>query len=252
MFRVSFVVAVLSSSVFATESTIKSVFGPGEQTTYSVSYLGIPTGTATLNVGWEMKQFGTDVWPLVCVGQTSQVGAVFPVKDKFVSYWNPATQMTVGADFFVEENTFRQRERFIYDRAALQAKVTRQRPNQASSERTHEIAPSTLDLASAGFALRNKDFAIGKVHEFPIFTGVKTYNLSAKVVSMESIETALGTMQVYKVTVNGDFNGNLATKGLMNLYYTTDAKHLPVRAEAEFALGTVALDVVKYLPGRTF
>jgi Protein of unknown function (DUF3108) len=247
MFRTVFLVASVS---LASQAQRASAFGPGEQTTYAVSYLGLTAGTATLSVGWDMQQSGSTVWPLICVGETSRWGAVFPVKDKFVSYWDPAAKLPVGADFFVAENKFRQREHFAYDRSVSQAKVTRQRPNEESSERTHDISADTLDLASAGFALRNLDFKVGEVHEFPIFTGLKTYQLKATVLGQQELETALGTLSVFKVSVNGDFSGSLATKGLMNVYYTADERHLPVRAEAEFVLGTVALDVVKYLPGR--
>lgn len=36
----------------------------------------------------------------------------------------------------------------------------------------------------------------------------------------------------------------------MTVFYTADEKQLPVRAEAEFALGSVVLEAVRYEPGR--
>jgi hypothetical protein len=38
----------------------------------------------------------------------------------------------------------------------------------------------------------------------------------------------------------------------MTVFYTADDKQLPVRAEAEFVLGKVVLEVVKYEPGMRF
>lgn len=227
----------------------RNVFGPGEQTTYEVSYLGIVAGTAQLTVGWKMQQFGREVWPLVCVGQTAQVGNVWPIKDRFVSYWDPLAGHSVGADFLADENKYRQRDRYEYDFAGQQAIVTRQKEGRPPYELRYEIPPGTMDLAAAGFGLRNTPLVPGTEREIPIFTGVKLYTMKATVVGKETLETRLGTVEVYRVTVNGDFNGKLATRGLMTLFYTADDKQLPVRAEAEFLLGTVRLDATKYLPG---
>lgn len=228
-----------------------SAFGPGEQTTYEVSYLGLTAGRAELTVGWTMEQDGHDVWPLVCVGETTQLGGIWPVKDRFISYWDPSAQQTIGADFFVSENKHRRKERYRYDTESNNAVVIRQTAGHAPEERVFPIEPGTMDLAAAGFGLRNKALVPGTVHEFPVFTGVKSYRMKATVVGKESLSTALGEVDVYRVTVNGDFSGKLATQGLMTLFYTADEKQLPVRAEAEFLFGTVRVEAVKYEPGRS-
>lgn len=229
-----------------------SVFGPGEQTTYEVSYMGVTAGRAELTVGWKMEQFGREVWPLVCVGETTSIGAVYPVKDRFITYWDPVERRTMGADFFVQENKFRAKERYQYDLEAGQAIVTRESPGWPKTEKRVDIMQGTVDLAAAGFSLRNFELEAGQVHELPIFTGVKLYKMKATVVGKEQLSTALGELEVYRVTVNGDFSGKLATQGLMTLYYTTDERRLPVRAEAKLLLGQVRIDVVKYEPGRRY
>lgn len=239
-------------SAGAEPPAIKSAFGPGEQTMYEVSYLGIVAGQAQLTVGWTMQQFGREVWPLVCVGQSANIAAVWRINDRFVSYWDPAKREAVGADFFVEENKHRRRERYFYDREAKQAVATKQKEGQAPYEVRYDMEPDTLDLAAAGFGLRNVPLSVGLEHDFPIFTGLKVYKMTARVEGRETLETRLGKLEVYRVTVNGDFNGQLATKGLMTLFYTADDKQLPVRAEADFLLGKVMLEAVKYAPGRTF
>jgi hypothetical protein len=231
------------------EGRTKSAFGPGEQTTYEVSYLGLVAGTAQLTVGWKMQQFGREVWPLVCVGETGQMGNIWRIRDRFVSYWDPQVRQSVGADFFVDENKHRRRERYQYDFDLRQAIVTKQREGQQPYELRYDIPPGTMDLAAAGFGLRNVPLEPGAVVEVPIFTGVKLYTMQATVAGREQLETRLGTFDVFRVTVNGDFSGNMATKGLMTVFYTADERRLPVRAEAEFLFGKVRLDAVKYLPG---
>jgi hypothetical protein len=247
-------VSLISSAALAAVGRLVSVFGPGEQTTYEVSYLGLVAGRAQLTVGWKMEQFGHEVWPLVCLGETrGSIAGMWPIRDRFVSYWDPMERRTVGSDFFVDENKHKRRERYEYDLPNRKAIVTRYpeggTPWQYSFD---EISLETRDLAAAGFSLRNTTLQPGTVHEMPIFTGVKLYTMKATVIGKEKLATQLGTIDVFRVTVNGDFNGKLATNGLITLFYTADEKQLPVRAEAEFLFGKVMIDAVKYEPGRVY
>src|SRR4051794_23769381 len=92
------------------EPEIRSAFGPGEQSIYQVSYLGVPTGIAIITVGMKMEQFGQPIWPIVCTAQTELV--VFPVKDRFVSYWDYGRGRNIGSEFLADENKKRKRERY--------------------------------------------------------------------------------------------------------------------------------------------
>ncbi len=242
---------LVSSAALAANGGLVSVFGPGEQTTYEVSYLGLVAGRAQITVGWKMEQFGREVWPLVCLGETT-LGGIWPIRDRFISYWDPEERRTMGADFFVDENKKRRKERYTYDFEARQAIVARVSEGREPSERRFDIEAGTLDLAAAGFGLRNTPLVPGTVHEMPIFTGVKTYKMQATVVGRETLTSPLGEIEVFRVTVNGDFNGKMVTQGLITLFYTADDKQLPVRAEAEFGFGKVRLDAVSYLPGHRY
>ena len=248
--QVLWLMVVAGAALAEERAKISSVFGPGEQTTYEVSYMGLTAGRAELTVGAVMEQFGRQVWPLVCVGETSSVGALYPVKDRFITYWDPLQRRTLGADFVVHENKFRAKERYEYDFDAGQAIVTRESPGWPRTVKRLDIMAGTVDLAAAGFSLRNFPLEAGQVHELPIFTGVKLYKMKATVVGKEVLSTAMGDLEVFRVTVNGDFSGKLATEGLMTLFYTTDERRLPVRAEAKLALGSVRIEAVKYEPGR--
>lgn len=231
---------------------LRSAFGPGEQTTYEVSYLGVSAGLAQVTVGWKMQQFGREVWPLVCVGQTSSVAAAYPVRDRFVSYWDPARRQAVGADFFVDENKKRRRERYRYDDLEKKTYATKQHEGREAVEVVYDTDVGTLDLAAAAFSLRNAPLVVGDVHEMPIFTGIRLYRMRATVEEKVTVETKLGTHETFKVTVNGEFDGKLATKGLMTVYFTADQRQVPVRAEAEFLLGTIVIEATRYEPGRSY
>jgi len=232
---------------------IVSVFGPGEQTIYEVSYLGITAGRAEITVGWEMEHAGRTVWPLVCVGETNErTSAIYKIKDRFVSYWDPLAREATGADFFVNESKHHAKERFKFDLDANTATVVREAPGWPTTERNYQLEEGTVDLAAAGFIFRNRKLVPGETHVLPVFTGKRLYKMHATVVGKETLKTGLGELEVYRVTFNGEFDGKLAAEGLMTIFYTTDEKQLPVRAEAKLALGSVKIDAVKYEPGRRY
>lgn len=241
---------LLGTEAALAAAPVTAAFGPGEQTTYVVRFLGVTAGEAQVTVGWPMERFGRAVWPLVCVGRTTSLAELYPIRDRFVSYWDPATGEALGADLLAEENRQRRIERFRYDFVALEALTTKQLAGKAPREGRYAIEPGTMDLASAAFRLRASRLEVGKVSELPIFTGTKLYHMRASVVGIEKLETMFGEIDVHRVTVNGDFNGKLETRGLITIFYTADDKQLPVRAEAEFLLGRVVLEAVKYEPGR--
>lgn len=255
--RIAALLVVLGTSALAepekAPETIVSVFGPGEQTTYEVSYLGITAGRAEITVGWEMEHEGRTVWPLVCVGETNErTSAIYKIKDRFVSYWDPLAREAVGADFFVNESKHRAKERFKFDLEANTATVIREAPGWPTTERHYQLDEGTVDLAAAGLFFRNHKLVPGESHQLPVFTGARTYKMRVTVVGKETLKTGLGELEVYRVTFNGEFSGKLAAQGLMTIFYTTDEKQLPVRAEAKLALGSVKIDAVKYEAGRRY
>lgn len=229
----------------------KNVFGPGEQTTFEVSLLGVMAGTAQVTVGWQMEHYGKTVWPLVCTGQTAGVASPIKLKDKFVAYFDPEQQRSIGADFFTHEGDSRRRERYRYDRSVNQAFAHKQWNADPAYEKVYDISPDAMDLAGAGFAIRNRQLEVGQVHELPIFTGGAQYLMKAVVERTEEITTKLGTFKALVIKVNGDFSGKLKTSADMTMYMSADERHLPLRLRADFAVGSVVIDAVKYEPGRS-
>lgn len=228
---------------------LKSAFGPGEASVYRVEYLGITAGSAKITVGSEMEQWGQKVWPIVTLARTDSLGAVFPIKEKFVTYWDPAANCTIGSDLYAEENKKRRRQRIKLNGDG-KAEVTKQRDGEAEVQETHEVQEGTLDIAAAALALRNRELVVGQEHELPVFTGKKSFLLKAKVESKETLKTKLGEREVFKVRAATQFSGKLASKRDMIVYLATDPSHMMVRLEAEFLIGSLVAELTEYQPGR--
>ncbi|NMO20193.1 DUF3108 domain-containing protein [Pyxidicoccus fallax] len=241
---------VWSATAMAQESSSSPAFGPGEQSQYRVKYLGVTAGTAEVTVGATMKQWGEDVWPIVAVAKSHDLIGVWPIKDKFVSYWQPQGERVLGSDLHADENGKRRRQRIKMQPDGRSALVVKQKQGEAARESTREVEAGTLDVTGATFALRNRDLEVGREYAYPVFTGSKSFTMRAKVESREALKTELGPKEVFKVRVQAEFGGNLNTKRDMFAYFTTDPNHVPVRVEAEFALGTMVAEITDYKPGR--
>ncbi|MCE9666843.1 DUF3108 domain-containing protein [Myxococcus stipitatus] len=241
---------VWSSAAMAQEALANPAFGPGEQSQYRIRYLGMTAGTAQVTVGAPMKQWGQDVWPIVAVARSDALIGVWPIKDKFVSYWQAPSQRVVGSDLHADENGKRRRQRIKVQPDGKSALVVKQKEGETPRESVTEITEGTLDVTGATFALRNRELVVGGEYAYPVFTGSKSFTMRAKVEAREVLETELGKKEVFRLRVQAEFGGNLTSKRDMVAYFTTDAQHVPVRIEAEFALGTVVAEITDYSPGR--
>lgn len=226
-------------------------FGPGEQSIYKIQYLGMTAGTAQLTVGAETRQWGLPVWPIVTLASTDSLFRIYPVRDRFITYWDSTAGRTIGHDFYADEGRKKRRQRVKLDHASGSAQVMKQKEGEAPAESTHEIAAGSADVAAAVFALRSRPFKVGDVIEVPVFTGSKSFNLRASVEGVEQLDTSIGAREVFRIRVQTEFSGKLASKSDMVAFMTTDSARLPVRIEAEFVLGKVVAELKEYKAGRS-
>jgi hypothetical protein len=245
--------AVSLASAFAAladEPPQRIAFGPGEQSTYRVSFLGVGAGTAQITVGSPTQQWGREVWPIVSSAKTDPLFVMYPIKDKFVSYWEPVTRRTLGSELFAEENRKRRRQRIKLDHAGNKAYVEKQKEGEAQEEATFDVETGTSDMATATFMLRNFNLQVGKSYEQPVFTGARTFILRGTVEGVETLKVHGQETEVFKVRVQTSFTGKLESKRDLFAFFTTDPTHLPVRIEAEFLMGKLAADLVEFKPGK--
>jgi hypothetical protein len=239
---------LVSSAAMAQEAY--PAFGPGEQSLYRVQYLGVTAGTAQITIGAPMKQWGEQVWPIVSLAKSDPLIGVWPIKDKFVSYWQAGAQRSLGSDFFADENNKRRRQRIKLQENGRSAHVVRQKEGAAPVEATHELPDGTMDLAGATFALRNRGLVEGQEYSYPVFTGSRSFVMRAKVEGRQNLKTPLGEREVFRVKIQTDFSEKLQTRRDIVAYFTADPSHVPVRIEADFVLGSIVADLVEYKQGR--
>jgi hypothetical protein len=225
-----------------------TAFGPGEQVVYRASYLGLPAGSIQVTVGAEFPDT-PGVWPILLLGRSSVGLFFFPIHDKMVVRWDAVHSQTRGMEMWADENHKRKHLRIVFDQPEGTATVFRQFEGQEPVQTLVSIKPGAADVASALYLLRTYPLEPGTELTLPIVTPSKQFPLRAVVERRELLRTGLGEQWTVRVRLTTDFSGKLQAKSDLIAYFTDEAAHVPVRIEADLALGTVVAEAVEYHAG---
>jgi len=219
-------------------------FAPGEQIDLTIDYLGIRTGEGQIVVG----QAEGSVWPVIARGRTGGLASIIDIREHFVSYWDSATRLPRGSDLQAIEIGDRHTDSARFDRENGRATIRIVRKGN-KDEKTYPLDPTAQDFASALLWLRTQPLAADGRYEIPVFTTKGTFILQATVVGRETVTVPAGTFDAWKVQVRTAFEGHFESKRDTFFWFSADENRVPVRVSAEFALGSVVVNLAAYRPG---
>jgi hypothetical protein len=237
-------IALVLLALAAPATTPALGFSPGEETTLSVKYLGLPTGEGKITVG----QPAGDVWPIVFQARTRGLVGFLDVREHLTCLWDAPTGLPRGSDLRAAELGDVHADSLRFDRASGTATVTVQRPTRRS-QKTVAVPPAAQDLTSAFMWLRLQPLQPGERHEVPVLTGSKLFTLTAEVAGAERVETPAGAFDAVAVRARVELTGQFSTQRDVRLWFSDDPRHVLVRVEADFAVGSVRAELVRYVPG---
>lgn len=218
---------------------------PGEEAVFAVTYLGIPTGEARLRVG---RPEG-DVWPVILQARTSGAASLLDIREHLVSYWDASRQLSRGSDLQAYEVGDVHADSARFDDAGRTVTVVEQRKGRPARRKVLEVPEGALDLTGALLWLRQQELAPGQRHELPLVSGTSQFTLVAEVLGREEVRTAAGAFPCVKVQVRTAFQGKFSTRRDTFLWLAEGEGRPLVRASAEFAVGSVVLELTRYHPG---
>ena len=219
-------------------------FTPGEETVFSVKFLGIPTGEGRIVVGSPEGE----VWPVIFQARTDGLVGLIDIREHLVSYWDVSARTSRGSDLKAYEVGDYHVDSARFDRLNRQATVVVQRKGKRS-EKTFAIPADAHDLTSAFMWIRLQPLEIGHRYELPVVSGKKQFTLVAEVVGRERVETAAGDFDALKVKVRTALEGKFSTQRDSWMWLSDDPRHVLVRAAADFAVGSIVATLKSYRPG---
>lgn len=205
--------------------------------------------TLTFSVDWRVFQAGTAVFHLETNGPDEKISAtadsigavnmLFPVVDRFQSGLNTKTGCSTGFNKQVGEGRRKIASELTFDYAhGRQEEYARNLVKGTATRRQANIPACVTDSLSAIFYTQSQPLVVGQTLEFPLADSMRTVTVGMKVEGREEIKTPAGTFQTLKVQVTAD-EGIVKNRGHIWIWYTDDARHLPVQMQARLFWGTI-------------
>jgi hypothetical protein len=94
------------------------------------------------------------------------------------------------------------------------------------------------DSLSAIFYAASQPMLLGQPIKFPLADSMRTVTVAMKVEAKEEIKTPAGTFQTIRVQPTAD-EGIVKNRGAIWIWYTDDARHMPVQIRARLFFGTI-------------
>ena len=205
--------------------------------------------TLTFSVDWRVFAAGTAVFHLEQVGGVEKVTAtadsigtvtmLFPVVDTFESSLDTGTGCSAGFSKQLQEGRRRVSSDLTFDyKAGKQTQTEKNLVKGTQKTLTASIPACVTDSLSAIFYAASQPMVLGQEIRFPLADSMRTVTVAMKVEAKEEIKTPAGTFQTIRVEPTAD-EGIVKNRGAIWIWYTDDARHMPVQIRARLFFGTI-------------
>ena len=212
--------------------------------------------TLTFTVDWRVFTAGTAVFNTELQGNLQKitatadtVGAVtmlFPVVDKFQSAFDIKTGCSTGFSKQIQEGRRKVSSDLSFNYTlGKQTQVEHNLVKGTSKEQTASIPACVTDSLSAIFYAASQPLIVGQSVRFPLADAMRTVTVTMKVEAKEEIKTPAGTFQTIRVQPTAD-EGIVKNRGRIWIWYTDDARHIPVQIRASLFWGTITFHLQSY------
>lgn len=217
---------------------INDLFVAGETLDFELNWLKISGGSARMTIG--LVPGDPNHFRMTSIAKSSSSFAfIFKVRDAIDSIVNRDDFSTIRYEKHLNERGRRKDDTTMIDERRKIA--TRRRPNHDTEE---IIVPKPVfDPLSLVYHLRTLDLQPGAVHRFAVFADGKVYILVANVDRTETIGTPAGTFKTIVVEPKMLAGGFFRDEGDLTIWYTDDARHVPVRIRSDVKVGSITANL---------
>jgi len=205
--------------------------------------------TLTFAVDWRVFTGGTAVFHLEQQGDmlhitatADTVGAVnmlFPVADRFQSAFDIHTGCSTGFSKQTQEGRRKVSTDLTFDyHAGRQNLLERNLVKGTQKTDSANIPACVTDSLSGIFYVASQHMQVGQDIRFPLADAMRTVTVTMKVEAREEVKTPAGTFQTLRVEPTAE-EGVVKNRGKIWIWYTDDARHMPVQIQARLFWGTI-------------
>jgi hypothetical protein len=233
-----------------------ALFQPGEKATYEVFYGGVLGGYGSIEV--DNPTLIDGLWHRVLKAEASTgdwFKSIFVGKYKILS-WSRPWDFGIRR-FFMETDE----GKLFGSRTALKKWVEFDHGSCAGHERTLKnknpeklvdtfFQRSSTDVLGAYFALRTRNYKIGRIERVPVYTGEKNWSLEATPIAQEDVETSAGKFPATRLKLQTYIGQELQQKGDVHIWIAESMKErIMVQVKADVKVGSIYVKLKEFRPG---
>lgn len=218
--------------------------------------------TLTYTVDWRVFTAGRVVFQLdqqnnlMRVQATADtVGAtnmIFQVIDRFQSSFNTQTGCSGGFSKQTQEGRRRISSDLVFTPGAsapspsastsavlgTQSLTERNLVRNITKKQDGQIPACVIDSLSGIFYVGSQNLTTGQDFKWPLADAMRTVSVTMKVETREEVKTPAGTFNAIRVQPTAD-TGVVKNRGTITIWYSDDARHIPVQIRAKLFWGTI-------------
>ncbi len=207
-----------------------------EKLVYSLSWLGIPVGTATQ----EIVEVGANRRITSTARSNDWLSAFFPVEDVIVSTLAaggaPFPGLTRHYRMQIREGRHGRDREIVFEPENGMARYHDLR----NGERLDiPIAGTVYDIYGSFYYVRYLPLEVGKQVSVNVLDGKELRVIEVRVLRRERLKTVLGEVNTIVIRPMVRSEGVFEGKGEVTIWLTDDARRIPVRAKTKVRVGSV-------------
>ena len=204
---------------------------------YAVEWRVFSAGVANIHVESDPNQVHVSA-----SGNTiGAVNLIFPVKDQFDSWFNRPTGCSTHFTKQIQEGRRSNATDLQFDYAQQKQLLNEKNLVKGTSKHSEGTIPTCVtDVLSSLFYAAAMPLEAGKNFQFPLADAMRVVAVTMKAEAREEIKTPLGTFQTIRVQPTAD-SGVVKNRGNIWIWYTDDARHMPVQMRSRLFWGTITM-----------
>ena len=226
----------------------------GEKLVFSASYnmSGLLTDIAQVKMETsEVKTSKSTLMRLKCTATTyKKWDNFFKIRDLYESYVNPKTLTPYLYKRDISEGGYEKFMQYKYNHKAKLVKSLKRKKRKDGTNwdenKNVTIKASTKDIVSLLYYIRNLDIhkaSPGDEQNFNLLFDNKEYVITLKYIGKETISTALGSKECYKLALGLKGSNVLRGNNANLIWLTADSNKIPVYAKFKIPVGNGELKI---------
>lgn len=220
-------------------------FRVGERLTYDITFLNISAGTAVMEVSAGDGPSGHPSGKFITTAVSSpKVTRFFPVDNRVESLTDLTTLLPDYMTFRRREGKKKEDIEYVFHRKDSTVSATR-----GGSTELVPVPADTQDLISCLYYVRSLlPLKQGASQALTVYHDKKIRQVEVRVEKIELLEGPWGRLETAQVLVIMPFQGIFLNQGNIRVWFTTDARRVPVRMKAKVVIGSIVADLIDGIP----